>query len=156
MSDPSRETGPLVAVAVAALVGVVLVGVGATGVGVALVLLGVAGAVAVAVGPLARRTESLADIVVPRGAGPDAVGIATAQRRLLQQLQDPDQVDLALRPRLAALAAARLARRGVDPASAEARTLLGEPLADFTAGRRRPRPVGTRELDGWLTRLEAL
>ena len=153
----TRETGPRLAAAVAAVVGLVLLGLGATVLGAALVLLGVAGGVATAVGPvLTRRNERVDDIVVPRWVGADAHGLATEQRRLVAQLGDPVQLQAAVRPRVAALVEARLARHGVTPGSAEGQALLGEQLTAFVTGTRRTAAMSPAAFGALLARIEAL
>lgn len=152
-----REHGPRIAVALAAVAGVVALGLHATVFGGGLVLLAVVGAVATGVGPtLTRRNPPAEDIVVPRWVGADARALATEQRRLLAQLGDPDQLRTAVRPRVAALVEARLARHGVDPGSAEARALLGEPLTAWLTGSRRDAAMSPAAFAALLDRIEAL
>lgn len=153
----ARDTGPRIAVAVTAVAGVVAIGLHATVFGAALVLLAVAGAVATGVGPaLTRRAERAEDIVVPRWTGADSRALATEQRRLLAQLDDVDQLRTAVRPRVAALVEVRLARHGVAPGSAEARTLLGEPLTAFLTGTGRTTSMSPAAFGALLARIEAL
>lgn len=150
-----RDLGPVIAVALAAVGGLVALGLGAPELGLALVLLALAGAIGSSVGPhLASRPRRMTDIVVPRWVGADDRALVADQRRLTAQLADAEQVDAVVRPRLAAVVADRLARRGVEVGSPEARRLLGEPLATFLqGGGRAVSPAAFRAL---LDRVEAL
>lgn len=60
----------------------------------------------------------------------------------LEQLDgEPERIERTLLPRLRALAGARLAARGLDPAGAEARDLLGADLHDRLGGTSPPAPT---------------